>query len=171
MRYSISTLARKTGLSIHTLRFYEKEGLLRYVERTPSGRRIYNEASMGCLMGVQCMKQAGMTLPQIKEFLDATKEGASTLPHRLEMVLHAKEQLQKMMESIQQGLELADFFIAGCQKALEAAKQGKNPDKAFPYITLDGIVNFPFIITESGKFEPAPPPEAQTKASAKRTDA
>lgn len=161
MKYSISTLARKTGLSIHTLRFYEKEGLLRYVERTASGRRVYSDASMGCLMGVQCMKQAGMTLPQIKEFFDATKEGAATLPQRLEMAIKAKEQLIKMMESIRQGMQLADFFIAGCKKALEAAQQGKDPDKAFPYITLDGIVNFPFTVTESGKFEPAPPPSAE----------
>ena len=42
MKYSISALSRKTGLSIHTLRFYEKEGLLRYVERTESGRHVYS---------------------------------------------------------------------------------------------------------------------------------
>ena len=57
MKYSISALARKTGLSIHTLRFYEKEGLLRHVERTDSGRRMYGEASLGCLLGVLCLNK------------------------------------------------------------------------------------------------------------------
>ena len=100
MKYTISALSRKTGLSIHTLRYYEKEGLLRYVERTESGRRVYGEASMGCLLGVLCMKQAGMTLPQIKAFMDVTIEGVATLPKRLEMMLSAREQLSKLKEAV-----------------------------------------------------------------------
>ncbi len=159
MKYSISALSRKTGLSIHTLRYYEKEGLLRYVERTGSGRRVYGEASMGCLLGVLCMKQAGMTLPQIKAFMDVTIEGVNTLPQRLEMMKSAHEQLCKLKEAVNRGLQLAEFFIGGCQNALEALKNGADPEKAFPYITRDGIVDFPFLFTEDGRLEPATPPE------------
>lgn len=159
MKYSISALSRKTGLSIHTLRYYEKEGLLRYVERTDSGRRIYGEASMGCLLGVLCMKQAGMTLPQIKAFMDVTIEGVNTLPQRLEMMLSAREQLSKLKEAVERGLQLADFFIGGCRNAMEALKNGADPEEAFPYITRDGIIDFPFLQSEDGKLEPDSPPE------------
>lgn len=159
MKYSISALSRKTGLSIHTLRFYEKEGLLRYVERTETGRRVYGEASLGCLLGVLCMKQAGMTLPQIKAFMDVTTEGVTTLPKRLEMMQNAREQLAKMKEDIERGLQLADFFINGCKSALEAHEQGADPEKAFPYITRNGIIEFPFMITDDGRLEPDTPPE------------
>lgn len=159
MKYSISALSRKTGLSIHTLRYYEKEGLLRYVERTDSGRRIYGEASMGCLLGVLCMKQAGMTLPQIKAFMDVTIEGVNTLPQRLEMMLSAREQLSKLKEAVDRGLQLADFFIGGCRNAMEALKNGADPEEAFPYITRDGIIDFPFLQSEDGKLEPDSPPE------------
>lgn len=159
MKYTISALSQKTGLSIHTLRYYEKEGLLRYVERTESGRRVYGEASMGCLLGVLCMKQAGMTLPQIKAFLDVTVEGVATLPKRLEMMLNAREQLVKLKEAVDRGLQLADFFIGGCKNALEALQNGADPEAAFPYITRDGIIDFPFLQTEEGKLEPASPPE------------
>lgn len=160
MKYSISALSRKTGLSIHTLRFYEKEGLLRYVERTETGRRVYGEASLGCLLGVLCMKQAGMTLPQIKAFMDVTNEGANTLPQRLEMMLNAREQLVKLKDAVDRGLQLADFFIGGCRNAMEALKNGADPEEAFPYITRDGIIEFPFQITDEGRLEPDTPPDA-----------
>ncbi len=159
MKYSISALSRKTGLSIHTLRYYEKEGLLRYVERTESGRRVYGEASMGCLLGVLCMKQAGMTLPQIKAFMDVTIEGVSTLPKRLEMMENAREQLKKLKDAVDRGLQLADFFIGGCRNAMEALENGADPEAAFPYITRDGIIEFPFQLTEDGRLEPDTPPE------------
>lgn len=159
MKYSISALSRKTGLSIHTLRFYEKEGLLRYVERTESGRRVYGEASMGCLLGVLCMKQAGMTLPQIKAFMDVTNEGIATLPKRLEMMINAREQLSKLKEDIERGIQLADFFIGGCRNAMEAMKNGADPVEAFPYITRDGIIEFPFQLTDEGRLEPDTPPD------------
>ena len=159
MKDSISALSRKTGLSIHTLRYYEKEGLLRYVERTESGRRVYGEASMGCLLGVLCMKRAGMTLPQIKAFMDVTIEGVSTLPKRLEMMENAREQLYKLKEAVDRGLQLADFFIGGCRNAMEALKNGADPEAAFPYITRDGIIEFPFQLTEAGRLEPDTPPE------------
>ena len=159
MKYTISALSRKTGLSIHTLRYYEKEGLLRYVERTESGRRVYGEASMGCLLAVLCMKQAGMTLPQIKAFMDVTLEGVATLPKRLEMMLSAREQLSKLQEAVNRGIQLADFFIGGCRNALDALQNGADPVEAFPYITRDGIIEFPFQFTEDGKLEPDTPPE------------
>lgn len=168
MKYSISALSRKTGLSIHTLRYYEKEGLLRYVERTESGRRVYGEASMGCLLGVLCMKQAGMTLPQIKAFMDVTIEGVSTLPQRLEMMLSARAQLCKLKDAVDRGLQLADFFIGGCRNAMEALKNGADPEAAFPYITRDGIIEFPFQLTEEGRLEPDTPPEDFETAPRKR---
>lgn len=168
MKYSISALSRKTGLSIHTLRFYEKEGLLRYVERTESGRRVYGEASMGCLLGVLCMKQAGMTLPQIKAFMDVTIEGAASLPKRLEMMINAREQLSKLKEAVERGLQLADFFIGGCKNAMEALQNGADPEEAFPYITRDGIIEFPFQLTDEGKLEPDTPPSDFALANQKR---
>lgn len=157
MKYSISALARKTGLSIHTLRFYEKEGLLRHVERTSSGRRMYGEASLGCILGVLCLKQAGMTLPQIKVFFDETVRGAISLSSRVGMIQEARHQLEEKMQDIQRGLNLIDFFLEGTKRAASAADEGRNPDEEFPFITLSGIVNFPFMKDSQGRLEPSLP--------------
>ncbi len=172
MRYSISDLARETGLSIHTLRFYEKEGILRYVERTASGRRVYGKASVACLIGALCLKQAKLTLSQIKEFFDMTKQGDETLPQRLEMLTTARQNLEEMRRHINQCLDLVHFFESGGQDALAALETGGDADEAFPFLTLDGILSFPCKMTDNGKLEPFLPGDvpvlpAKKKASKK----
>lgn len=157
MRYTISALSREMGLSVHTLRFYEKEGILKYVERTRSGRRIYGDASRARLLAVLLLKQAGVTLPHIKEFLDATVEGYSTLKERIDMMEGERRELLQRMEELKRGLAIADFFIDGAKKMLEARDKGEDPAKAFPYLTLEGVSEFPFERDRSGKLEPGLP--------------
>lgn len=153
-RYTISALARKTGLSVHTLRFYEKEGIIRHVERTPSGRRVYGEDAVACLIGALCLKQARVTLAQIKEFFDATVRGEESLPHRLEMLNQARKNLLEMQAGIARSLKLVDFFISGTQDAVQALKSGENPDEAFPFLTRAGIAELPTMMMEDGKLAP-----------------
>ena len=152
-RYSISALARKTGLSVHTLRFYEKEGIIRHVERTASGRRVYGDDAVACLIGALCLKQARVTLAQIKEFFDATVKGEESLLHRLEMMKQARTNLLDMQEGIARSLKLVDFFISGTKEAVAAMKSGENPDDAFPLITRSGITALPTML-EDGKLAP-----------------
>lgn len=156
-RYSISALARKTGLSVHTLRFYEKEGIIRHVERTSSGRRVYGEDSIGCLIGALCMKQARLTLSQIKEFFDLTLRGSESLPNRLNMLSSARQNLLDMQARIGKSLKLVDFFIDGAKSAMEALANGKNPDEAFPLLTREGIATVPVMMSDDGKLEPYMP--------------
>ena len=155
-RYSISALARKTGLSVHTLRYYEKAGIIRHVERTPSGRRVYGEDSVACLIGALCLKQARVTLAQIKEFFDATVKGEATLTHRLEIMHEARNNLINMQESVNRSLKLVNFFIEGTKSAVEALKNGEDPDEAFPLITRAGIAQLPTIM-DDGKLAPDMP--------------
>lgn len=157
MNYTISALSREFGLSVHTLRFYEKEGILKYVERTKSGRRIYGEASRARLLGVLLLKQAGVTIPNIKMFLDATTEGDSTLQERIDMMEGERKRLLQSMEDLKRGLAIADFFIDGAKKMLAAAQRGENTAEAFPYLTLEGVSDFPFIRDNTGKLEPGAP--------------
>ena len=157
MRYTISALSREMGLSVHTLRFYEKEGILKYVERTKSGRRIYGEASRARLLAVLLLKQAGVSLPHIKEFLDATVEGYSTLPERIAMMENERRSLLLRMEELKRGLAIADFFLNGARKMQQAVEQGADPAQAFPFMTLEGVSDFPFERDRSGRLEPGFP--------------
>lgn len=154
MKYTISTLAQKTGLSIHTLRFYEKQGILRHVERTASGRRVYGEASLGCLLAALCLKQLGVSLVHIKEYFDQTIQGVASLPTRLEMMCNIKRDLESQIEKLQQNIRLADFFINGCKSAMKAVEKGEDADAAFPFLTREGFIDFPFTRKGDGKLVP-----------------
>ena len=70
--YSIQDVSKKTGLSAHTLRYYEKEGLLVDVERTPGGFRQYSDADLESLNLICCLKNTGMSLQEITRFLELT---------------------------------------------------------------------------------------------------
>ena len=151
--YSISALSRKTGLSIHTLRFYEKEGILRYVERTPSGRRVYSDDSLACLLGVLCLKEAGFSLPEIKAFFDSTREGADSLPERLEMLRRARAHLEAQRDHLERSLRLINYFLEGGEAALSARERGEDPDAVFPFFTKQGIVHFPYVAQVGDRLE------------------
>ncbi len=157
MNYSISALSKKTGLSIHTLRFYEKEGILRHVERTASGRRVYSEDSLGCIIGILCLKEAGLSLPQIKEFFDSTLQGAATLPQRLELLATARHNLLEQQAILNRNIQFVETAMAYGQAADKAAAEGIDVDQHFPFLTLKGITSFPYLHMKDGKLEPFVP--------------
>lgn len=97
MYYSIGQVAAKTGLTVHTLRYYEKEGLLPFVRKSSSGLRMFSDNDLGWLSMIECLKETGMPLKGIKQYIDWFREGDSTLPQRLEMF---KQQEVKVLAQI-----------------------------------------------------------------------
>ena len=103
--YSIQEVSRKTGLSTHTLRYYEKEGLLGLVERSRSGFRQYTDADLEVLSGICCLKNTGMSLQEIARFLKLSREGDSTLQERVELLQAHREKVLARMEELQTHLD------------------------------------------------------------------
>ena len=155
-KYTIAEFRELLGITEHALRFYEKEGLLTYVERTPSGRRLYGEACVARMKAVLFLKQIGISLPHIKEFLDASVEGLQTLPARLQMLREERKALLERLEELARGLALVNFAIDGAEKMLEARKRGEDPNAAFSFMQLEGIANYPFERRDN-RWEPAMP--------------
>lgn len=109
MPYSIGQVALKTGLTTHTLRYYEKEGLLPFVHKTSSGLRLFSDNDLGWLSMIQCLKETGMPLKEIKQYIDWFREGDSTLPQRLEMFKRQKENVEKQITKMQSYLQRLDY--------------------------------------------------------------
>ena len=80
--YSIQEVCRKTGLTAHTLRYYEKEGLLTSVERSAGGFRQYSDEDLEWLGLICCLKNTGMSLQEIARFVKLAHEGDYTLRDR-----------------------------------------------------------------------------------------
>lgn len=100
MTYSISETAELIGVAASTLRFYEKKGLLPFIERTSGGIRRFSETDLEWLRIIECLKTTGMSLSDIKEYIDLAIEGDSTLKERYELIQHQRESVEKQIEDL-----------------------------------------------------------------------
>ena len=112
MGYTIGQAAQKMGLTAHTLRYYDKEGLLPFVAKSSSGLRIFADSDIEWLVMIECLKGTGMSLKDIKQYIDWFIEGDSTLELRLEMFKKQKAKLEEQMSLLKKHLEKIDFKIA-----------------------------------------------------------
>ena len=103
--YSIQEVSERTGLSAHTLRFYEKEGLLPDVRRSASGIRQYSEEDMELIGGICCLKNTGMSLREIARFMQLAKEGDSTLRQRCALLEAHRDKVLARMAEMQSHLD------------------------------------------------------------------
>lgn len=128
MSYTIKEVCERTGLSAHTLRFYEKEGLLTDISRTSGGIRSYSDDDMESLSLICCLKNTGMPLAEIARFIRLTREGEHTLKERCEILREHREHIIAHMEETQKYLDKVTWklnFFSGKQKEWEAREEEK----------------------------------------------
>ena len=101
MPYTIGQMAEKLGVAPSTLRYYDKEGLLPFVERTAGGIRIFSDGDLETLKIINCLKDTGMQIKDIRNFMAMVVEGDSTIDDRLELFRKRKEQVERQMEELQ----------------------------------------------------------------------
>lgn len=119
MYYSIGQVAAKTGLTVHTLRYYEKEGLLPFVCKSSSGLRMFSDNDLGWLSIIECLKKTGMPLKGIKQYIDWFREGDSTLPQRLEMFKQQQLKVLAQIEQFQKYLQKIDYKVKLYEEAVK----------------------------------------------------
>lgn len=107
MQYSIGELAALTGISPSTLRYYDKEGFFPVLNREQSGARIFTDREVGLLKIIECLKATGMSIKDIKQFIDWRDGGDATLGQRknlfherLKVVEEQLENLRKIRETL-----------------------------------------------------------------------
>lgn len=112
MNYSINEVANKFGLSAHTLRFYDKEGLMPFIGRDKSGNRIFTETDLNWVAMVCCLKDTGMSIKEIKQYADWCMEGMPTIGERKAMLVKHRQQVVRKIEELKKNLALIDSKIA-----------------------------------------------------------
>ena len=126
--YSIQEVSKKTGLTAHTLRYYEKEGLLSGVERTQGGFRQYTDEDLERLGLICCLKNTGMSIQEIARFVQLTHEGDHTLEERVELLRTHRERVLERMAEMQKHLDKVTWklnFFSEKLRAYEASKEEK----------------------------------------------
>lgn len=109
--YTIKEVSDRTGLSIYTLRYYDKEGLLPLVKRTSSGIRKFSENDIAWLGLICCLKTSGMSIESIKEFMNLCLKGEETAEIRKEMLLKHKEHILHQMDGLTKSLDTVNYKI------------------------------------------------------------
>ncbi|MFI6522196.1 MerR family transcriptional regulator [Spirillospora sp. NPDC050679] len=117
---TIGEVAARTGLSVHTLRFYEREGVLANpVRRGPGGRRLYLEEDVHWLNLCVVLRASGMPLPEIRRYTElARREG--TEPARLALLRAHRETVLAQIDELHRCLDLINHKVAVYEDHLES---------------------------------------------------
>ncbi len=119
MSYTIAEISKRCNLTAHTLRYYDKEGLLPFVDRTPSGVRKFKDEDFEWLAIIVCLKNTGMPVKQIKIFIDWCIEGDITIPKRYKMFIEQKKRVEEQMAELNRCMEKIEYKISYYERALE----------------------------------------------------
>ncbi len=122
MTYTISEIAERMGVSVHTLRFYDKEGLLPFVDRV-NGRRVFKDKDFAWLKVINCLKNTGMPLREIRTYLELCQQGDETLQARYDLIYQQKENLECQMRQLQNDMQELNYKLWYYEAALEAGTE------------------------------------------------
>jgi DNA-binding transcriptional MerR regulator len=122
MSYTISEAAQKTGLPPSTIRFYDKEGLLPNIKRK-NGIRVFEDMDLRLMGLLTCLKNTGMPIKRIREYVELTSKGDDTLQERYEIIKSQRQFVLDQIEQLQYYLEELDFKDWYYNKALAAGSE------------------------------------------------
>lgn len=111
MFYTVGEMAKKLGVAPSTLRYYDKEGLLPFVERSGGGIRMFKDEDFQWLSIIECLKKTGMPIKEIKRFIDLGMEGDASITQRKELIARQREAVQAQIEQIQKNLAMLDYKL------------------------------------------------------------
>lgn len=135
MLYTVGEMAQKIGVPASTLRYYDQQGLLPFVEHSHGGVRMFRESDYEWLQIIQCLKKTGMPLKDIRTFILMAMQGDDTIAARLDMMLRQREAVQRRMQELAQTLETLDFkcwYYQTAQKAGSTAVPRDMPSDQLP---------------------------------------
>lgn len=121
--YTIQQVAKMTHIPATTLRYYDKEGLLPFLERRESGYRAFSDVDLAMLQVLQCLKATGMSISEMKKFSQWVQEGDSSLKERYDLFVRCKEAVEQQIAELQKSLEVINHKCDYYRRAVEAGTE------------------------------------------------
>ncbi|WP_198042319.1 MerR family transcriptional regulator [Kitasatospora azatica] len=120
MDLSIGQVAERTGLSVHALRFYEKEGVLAGpVRRRAGGQRVYSEHDVDWLHLCVVLRGSGMPLPEIRRYTELARTGSGTEPDRIALLREHQTRVEAQLTELGRCLDLIKHKVAVYEDLLD----------------------------------------------------
>ena len=123
--WDIATTADRLGVSVHTLRYYERIGLVR-VDRDASGHRHYDAASVRRLVFLTRMRTSGMPIRDLRRYIELVEAGRDTVPERLALLTEHRDGLQARIDELRLALAATEYKIAAYTRELEGPATPNN---------------------------------------------
>lgn len=111
MFLSIGEVAERTGLSIHTLRYYDELGLLPHVQRAENGHRVFGEGVLGWIHIVKCLRATHMPLSDIQRFTQLAHQECDTVTQQRELLEAHRRVVEQRMCAVHAAIALIDDKI------------------------------------------------------------
>jgi DNA-binding transcriptional MerR regulator len=124
--WSIRQAAEKCGLSLHTLRWYERIGLVGPVARDADGRRSYSDADLGWLTLITRLRETGMPVGDMRRYAELARAGSGDA-ERLELLKRHREEVRRALAAQRECLKLLNAKIdtySRCARQARAQEQG-----------------------------------------------
>ena len=119
---TIKEVSEKYGISTDTLRYYERVGMLPPVNRTSGGIRDYADSDLSWIELILCLRNAGLPIEAIIEYVKLFQEGDGTIEARLQLLKEQRETLLSQKEQIETALNRLNYKISRYEKAVETGK-------------------------------------------------
>lgn len=107
--YSMKQVCQEADLTYEALKFYCNQGLVPNVKRDANNRRVFDERDVAWVKSLTCLKSCGMSIQEMKEYLDMCLQGPASIPERQEMLAIKRVDLEKKMAQIQASIDYIDW--------------------------------------------------------------
>src|ERR1700756_348223 len=122
--FTIRTMADRSGMTAHTLRYYERVGLIQPVGRARNGHRRYSEADEAWLNFLHCMRATNMSIREMQRYAELRERGDATSLERRELLEDHQAAIAAKIEALQQAHALLTHKIANYRKIEERIRIG-----------------------------------------------
>ncbi|WP_405152506.1 MerR family transcriptional regulator [Paenibacillus sp. FSL K6-0108] len=133
MPFTIKEASERLGCPAHTIRFYEKEGLLPYIKRDKNGNRLFEQDHLDWVRLMTCFRATGMKLSLLKEMVDLALDGDSTIPQRKAILNQYKEDLFRRQNELAEALDAVNNKLS----IYEDIEKGRIPSESQLLIKME----------------------------------
>ncbi len=106
--YTMKDVCRETGMAYETLKFYCNEGLIPNVKRNQNNYRVFDDRDIAWINSLSCLKNCGMSIQEMREYIDLCLKGAASIPERKVTLAQKREELLIKMAEIQGSIDYID---------------------------------------------------------------
>ena len=109
MIHTMMQMCKEADMTYQALKFYCNEGLVPYVKRDHNNRRVFDERDLKWIKDLVCLKRCGMSIQEMKEYLELCLQGPSSIPQRKQMLERKQEALRSTIRQLEESVAYIDW--------------------------------------------------------------